>query len=90
MEELQISATAVRRLNRVTAAVLVGAVVGGVVWWDRASRRWWEEGRPFFPGYVRRWAGRAVEPWRNARRTLGDARVVAHDVSSARSSLRRG
>jgi hypothetical protein len=88
MEEFEISEVARRRLNKVTAIVLAGAVIGGAAWYELATRRWWERARPFTPWYLGRYWHVVEQRGRNASRALKDARVAAHDVSAARSTFR--
>jgi hypothetical protein len=88
MAEFQISEAARRQLNRVTAIILAGAVIGGAAWYELATRRWWEQARPFTPWYLGRYWHVVEERGRNARRALKDARGAAHDVSAARSTFR--
>ncbi|HEY7282399.1 MAG TPA: hypothetical protein VID47_12485 [Actinomycetota bacterium] len=83
MEELQISEAARRRIHQVTAFLVAGAVIGGAAWYELATRRWWEQARPFTPWYLGRYWHEVEMRGRNARRALHDARVAAHDVSSA-------
>ncbi len=46
----QISEATARRVTTVTTVVVVGAVVGAAVWFDRVTKRWWEEHRSGTPG----------------------------------------